>query len=123
MSLKKKGQIEELGTMVTSLIAIAIVIGIGMIILVSVLNQTDEIDDKGCCENGTQYYNKTLVKCCKLTAGVTDCTVTNREFTAACNSSIDVIDAAEDIPGWLGIIVVVIIGAILLSLISVFRRT
>ena len=123
MKLGKKAQaMDQLATIVVSLIGVAIVIGVGMIILVQLLNQTDDIDPMGCCANKTQYYNKTLVKCCKLTAGVPDCTVVNREFTAACNSTIDTINAADDIPGWLSVIVIVIIGAILIALVSVFRR-
>ena len=43
----------------------------------------------------------------------------NKNASVAINQTVD---ALADIPGWLPIIVIVIIGALLLSLISVFRR-
>jgi len=43
------------------------------------------------------------------------------DATYACNGTLDVIDAINDIPGWLPIIVIVVIGAILLSLVAMFR--
>ena len=40
----------------------------------------------------------------------------------ASNSTAEVIDAMSDIPGWLPIVVITIIGALLIGLVSVFRR-
>jgi len=40
----------------------------------------------------------------------------------ASNSTAQVIDAMSDIPGWLPIIVITIIGALLIGLVSMFRR-
>lgn len=44
----------------------------------------------------------------------------NKNATVAVNETVS---AMSDIPGWLPIIVIVVIGALLLSLISLFRRS
>ena len=49
----------------------------------------------------------------------------NDDIMANKNASVAVnetVDAMADIPGWLPIIVIVVIGALLLSLIAMFRR-
>lgn len=144
MKLKRKAQVEQLGTMVISLVAVAIVLGLGMIILVNVLNQSADVSpDSTCCANKSAFWNESLVKCCEYACNGTWCIATgdshtangtnmslanctgadiNQEFTAACNSTVEVINATDDIPGWLSIIVIVIIGAILIGLVSMFRR-
>ena len=42
-------------------------------------------------------------------------------FSAACNGTKDTINAIQDIPGWLPIIVITVIGALLIGLVSRFR--
>ena len=49
-----------------------------------------------------------------------DAVMDNKNASVAVNETVD---AMADIPGWLPIIVIVIIGALLLSLIAMFRRT
>ena len=43
-------------------------------------------------------------------------------FTSAYNGSVATTDAMMDIPGWIPIIIITILGAILLSLVSMFIR-
>jgi len=41
--------------------------------------------------------------------------------TSACNGTRDTINAMQDIPGWLPIIVITVIGALLIGLVMRFR--
>ncbi len=41
---------------------------------------------------------------------------------SACNSTIILQDAVSDIPGWVPIIIITVIGAILIGLVGMFRR-
>ena len=47
---------------------------------------------------------------------------TYKEKTAAWNATTDVQNATQDIPGWLPIIVITIIGSLLIGLVQMFRR-
>ena len=46
----------------------------------------------------------------------------NTSPSAACNATIELGDAVGDIPGWVPLIIITVIGSILLGLVSLFRR-
>lgn len=46
----------------------------------------------------------------------------NVENSSQLNATNETIDAIANIPGWLPIIVITLIGAVLISIVSVFRR-
>ncbi len=91
----KKGVIDQLTSMITPIIVIAIVLVVGFLILSQARTQINTIE-------GT-------------------CNSTEGGF--GCNATIEVQNALDDIPQWLPIIIITIIGALLISLVAVFRRS
>ena len=82
----KKGVVESLMPVIISLVAIAITLAVGFLILSEVKGNAMVVADT----NATQAIASTV-------------------------------DAMDDIPGWLPIIVITIIGALLIGLVSMFR--
>ena len=95
MKLNKKGFIENLNGVVTSLVAVGLVLVIGLLIMAEVQDQAITLD--GATSLG-------------------DCN------SSACNGTSATIGAIADIPTWLPIIVITIIGSLLLGLVALFRR-
>ncbi len=95
----KKGQtIGALSAIVTALVAVAIVLAVGFLIMSETASQIQSSDGvNSTCQN-------------------TDGTYTSY----ACNGTQDTIAAIADIPGWLPIIVITMIGALLLGLVARF---
>ena len=93
MKLKKKGVIDQLGSLIIPLVAIGIVLTVGFLIMSEV---KDQISAQTCTK--------------------ADCN------TTALNATNTTINAIADIPGWLPIIVITVIGAILIGLVARFRR-
>ena len=92
--MNKKGVLDQLGNIVIALVAVGIVLVIGFLIMAEVQTQT--------------------VGTCSLDTGI--------GCTAAHNATIETVDAVATIPGWLPIVIITIIGALLIGLVSVFRR-
>lgn len=91
---QKKGAIEGLMAMIVPLIAIGILLAVGFLIMSEASNQIVKIQGTG-----------TFASC----------------NSSACNGTRDTINAIQDIPGWLPIIVITVIGALLIGLVSRFR--
>lgn len=89
--MKKKGQIGELQPMIVSLVAVGIVLTIGFLIMAETIHQIAP---------GGDPWNAN---------------------TTASNASVEVIQAMSDIPPWLPIIVITVIGALLIGLVAYFR--
>lgn len=93
--MNSKGQIDALQPLIVALVVIAIVLVVGFLIFAEVKDQIYDIDGLSDADNESSYgYNATI-------------TVTS---------------AMEDIPGWLPIIVVVVIGALLIGLVSFLKQ-
>ncbi len=90
MKNSKKGQVENLAGLVTTLGFMAVLLAVTFLILAEVKSEAESV------------------------------TGSNTSF--AVNATGEVQNAMQDIPGWLPIIVVTVIGALLLGLIQVFRR-
>ena len=93
-----------------------------------------------CKDDSIEIYNITLGACCNSTSTLPyDCAVGNvtpaitslnctagqtvgAAVTFAFNGTNKTIGAISDIPGWLPIIVITIIGALLIGLVAFFRR-
>jgi len=96
--LTKKAQIDALQPLIMSLIVIGVVLVVGFLVFAQVQDQVvsiDGVDEANLASNSTSY---------------------------GYNASTDVILAMSDIPGWLPIIVVVTIGALLIGLVSFLRQ-
>jgi len=93
--MNNKGQIDALQPLITALVVIAIVLVVGFLIFAEVKDQVYTIDSLNSTHNESSYgYNATM----------------------------DVTNAIADIPGWLPIIIVVVIGALLIGLVGFLRR-
>jgi len=93
--MNSKGQIDALQPLIVALVVIAIVLVVGFLIFAEVKDQVYSIDSLNATHNQSSYgYNATM----------------------------EVTNAIADIPGWLPIIVVVVIGALLIGLVSFLRK-
>lgn len=91
MRLNKKGVIDNLAAMVVPIVAVAIILTIGFLILAEGKAQIVSVDPLG---NDSLAYNATE----------------------------EVQKAMDDIPAWLPIIIITMIGALLIALVSRFRN-
>ena len=147
--LNNKGQIDALQPLIVALVVIAIVLVVGFLIFAEVQDQVvkiDSIDESNATGavtlSCTAVYNTTdnniTIGSGNYTCGVAGLIVTDNyghvfpstlyvtySYQApdyAYNASSTVQNATQDIPGWLPIIVVVVIGALLIGLVSFLRR-
>tara|TARA_Y100000310_G_C20625906_1_gene785860 strand:- start:560 stop:865 length:306 start_codon:yes stop_codon:yes gene_type:complete len=99
MSLRqgKKAQMEQLGTLATGIATLAIVLVVTFLIM---------------SQGRTQL--ETLEGACNISDG------TNCGYGT--NATITLQGAVDDIPGWVPLIVIASIGAILLGLVALFNR-
>ncbi len=95
----KKGAIEGLMSLITPLIAIGILLAVGFLIMAEAKTQIQSV----------QGLNAT-----GGSSAVGD-------GSAAWNGTETTINAIQDIPGWLPIIVITVIGALLIGLVARFR--
>lgn len=121
--MNKKGVIDQLVPIVLALVTIGLVLVIGLLIFVEVKDQVKDSGDA--CVTAGQVYNDTNTICCTHI----NCSLpgaVNRTAPGAVGSSMNgtnqVINAVSDIPSWLPIIVITMIGALLVGLVSVFRK-
>jgi len=108
----KKAVIDDLANLLTTLGGIAILMAVIFLIMAEAKTQVIEIDP---CGNSTQFYNSTT-GLCQMPGldGVTS-------YSAAYNATSDVQNATSDIPGWLPIVIITVIGGILLTLVRFFK--
>lgn len=100
MNLKRKGQvIGQLQALIGPLVGIGIVLALGFLIIAQAKTQVASIEGL----NASGY------------------SATHPGGTAAWNATEKIQSSMDDIPGWLPIIIVTVIGALLLGLISYFR--
>ena len=95
LKMGKKGVLQDLEALLIGLATIAIILAVTFLILAEAGDQATTLD-------GAASYSA--------------CT------SAACNSTKTTQSAMDQIPDWLSIIVIVVIGGIILGLISLFRR-
>ena len=106
--MNKKGQIGQLGGLITALVAIGILIVVGFLIMSQARTQVTGIENTARGLAGESACD-----------GIT----LNGSCGHGSNATHTTIDSMSDIPGWLPIIVVTVIGALLVGLVSLFRRT
>ena len=120
--MNKKAAIQELQALIVPLIGISIVLVIGFLIFAEVKDQV--VSSQGgdfCPSDGTTsyVYNATAPSQCYNSTGTETKTAA---YTHAFNATGEIQNATQDIPGWLPIIIITVIGAILLGLVAYFRR-
>lgn len=119
--MEKKAQIENLIPLVTSLIGIGIVIVIGFLIFA----QTEDlvIEEQGadyCDGHPNLTFNVTGHNCYNISDAAH---FIDANLTSAFNGTQDTKGAMSQIPGWLSIIIITAIGALLLGIVSYFRKS
>lgn len=104
----RKGQIRMLEHVIIALVVIGFMLIIGLSLMGQVRDTQPEVGvDCRCGTNTTCGTSGTLV--------YTNC-------SAAYNASVTTIGAIDDIPDWLGIIVLAFVAVIVLGVISLLRR-
>ena len=92
--LNSKGQIDVLQPLIMALVVVAVVLVVGFLIFAQVISQIATIESVNSTHHDASY---------------------------AYNATLEVTNAVQTIPGWLPIIVVVVIGALLIGLVSFLR--
>lgn len=100
--MDKKGQISELPRVVIGLVTVGLVLVVGFLVMSEGRSQVESIEDA----------RQTSFAGCSLDNG-TGC-------SSAENGTIEVITSMESIPGWLPILVVVVIGGLIVAVVSKF---
>jgi len=98
MKLNKKGQVfQQLGALAVGVVTVGIVLVIGFLIISQGRAQIVTIDDVNVSDTST--------------------------MTNSYNATITMANAMDDIPDWVPLIIIASIGAILLGLVALFRRS
>jgi len=116
-STNKKGVMQSLSTLAIALVAVGIAVVIGMLIMVEV---ADKLETSEACNNASAYWNASSLKC---TNSSSDSTASPEGVTNTTQGVIETVSAMGDIPTWLPIIVITVIGALLIGLVSLFRKS
>lgn len=111
--LKKKGAIDQLANLITALGVLAILIAVIFLIIGETKSMV--IDQDVCNSTGT--YNATSGECCQ--SG--NCSLETDHYSYSYLAQEKIQATASDIPGWLPIIVITVIGGILLMLVRFFK--
>ena len=99
MKLNKKGQVfGQLASLATGVATLAIVLVVAFLVMSQGKTQIGTIEGID-------------------TANATECQTSN-----ACNATSTLQSAVDDIPGWVPLIIIAVIGSILLGLVSLFQR-
>jgi hypothetical protein len=102
----KKGQFDMLKGVIIVLVVVGLVIALGFLML-GQLNVT-------ACHQASGYINTTNYAC------YNPATNTSLQTSYAVNGTVAVIGAMNQVPTWLPIIVIAVIGAIVFSLVALF---
>lgn len=110
---KKKGQINDLGNLITTLGYIAI---LAAIIFLIIAGAKTMVVNQNPCENTSNYLNTTDMTCRDPTT-----LLASGGTSAAYNATVKTQIATGDIPNWFAIVVITIIGGVLLTLVRFFK--
>lgn len=127
--LNKKGQIfQQLSGLAVGIATLVILLTVTFLVIGEGREQIVEIDPCGQANATINYTNtnESIIQCCNLGAvNTTWCSGDNLSFTtsAGYNSTITLANATQDLPGWVPLIVIAVIGTILLGLVALFRRS
>jgi len=97
--MNKKGVIEGLQALIVPLITIGVVLAVGFLIMAEAKDQVKSIQGLNASDASATYLGGSY----------------------ASNGTNATINAIADIPGWLPIIVITVIGALLIGLVARFR--
>ena len=112
MKSKKAQVFDNLAGLAVGIATFAIIIVVAFLIMANVKTQ---LQTSGACANTTDVYaaNGTC-----LDSGLT----INRPYSLAWNSTNSLQNTTSTVPGWIPLVVIVSIGALILGMIGMFRR-
>ncbi len=122
----KKGQIEQLTNLIIPLIGVGIVLVVGFLIMSEAKDQVlQKENEQGnfCISGYVLNTTDTDWQCCNDTSPM-NCgagNTTGMRMPHSWNGTLATQEAMSDIPGWLPIIVITVIGALLIGLVAIFR--
>ena len=115
-TMTKKGQaMQQLGALGVGVATLAITMAVIFLILAQTGEQIDDIQP---CANSSHIVSNDSSVCCTNNA----CLTNGSTWSAAHNGTNTMTNAVADIPGWIPLIIIAVVGAILLGLISLFRQ-
>lgn len=119
--MNKKGQaLGNLQAMIVPIVGVAIVLVVGFLILAE---GKDQIKTTNACGNTSDLYNSSG-DCCYHVSGTcrTNMDTGNHTgYSLGYNGTTTTQSAMADIPTWLPIIIITVIGGILLGLVAMFK--
>jgi len=116
----KKGQVlEQFGGLAVGIAALAITLTITFLVISQGRNNIVSIGQG--CENTSNFFNSSVNGCCAQQAGCIGANVTTLT-SSAFNATQTLGSAVDTIPGWVPLIIIAFVGAILLGLVAMFRR-
>jgi len=117
--LKRKGQVfANLGAIAVGIAGLAITLVITYLII---SQGRDSMAASEKCAESTSTWNGTSGLCCST--GALTCEGANiTSASTAMNSTRVLASAVDEIPGWVSLIVIAVIGSIILGLVALFRN-
>lgn len=115
MKNSKRGALDNLEQLVVGLGVLAI---LGAVIFLIIAETRVQVESIGGCENSTLVFNGTTNQCHWLNGTGT----VRGGASHAFNATVSVQEATSDVPGWLPIVVITVIGGVLLALVRIFRN-
>ena len=122
--MNKKAVMEDISKIVIGVFTFSVVLVITLLILAQSRTQVETMESSDWCGTGFAYSTSGN-NCCNTTGGTANCLGANHtpaSLSYAFNSTQTTQGAILDIPGWLPIIIVAMIGGILLTVVAYFRR-
>lgn len=116
-SLTRKGQVfENFGALAVGIAGLAIALVVTFLIITKSrdsMSTTEKCAVSGSAWNGSQ--------CCVI--GAADCAGVNNTGTSfAFNATGTLANAVQEVPGWVSLIVIAVIGSVILGLVAMFRN-
>jgi len=121
--MNKKGQVmQNIGALGVGIATFAIVLVVAFLVMSNTETSLTNNGDDACADGYTR--NATGAGCCLDAASGSECVGANWSYynSIAWNSSRDLQTATATIPGWVSLIVIVAIGALILGMLTMFRR-
>ncbi len=116
--LNKKGQVfEQFGGLATGIAALAIILTVAFLIMSEGKDQAAAIGTDFCSGADNLAFNPSNGTCSNASHSQT-----NANLSFAWNGTATMQNATADIPGWIPLVIIAVIGAILLGLVALFRR-
>ena len=117
--MNKKAQVmQNLGGIGIGIASIVILLAVVFLVMAQINTSTVSLGEQ--CANSSNYWDSTNQTCCTAS---TNCSIAQggtQPFSTVWNSTATLTNATATIPGWIPLIVLVVIGGIILAMVSRF---